>query len=99
MTTFTLSEATIFPDLNAKESQAASHERTSIPLISLKYKHFRSVLQYPEVDQMHHLMLAVTNLSEDDMGELSPNDAAEISRIIFQSMKKYMELGQTIMKG
>ena len=99
MSTFTLSEATVFADLNAKENQPATHARTTIPLISLKYKHFRSVLQYPEVDQMHHLMLAVTNLSEDDMGELSPNDAAEISRIIFQSMKKYMELGQTIMKG
>jgi hypothetical protein len=99
MTTFTLSEATVFPDLNAKENLPAEHTRPSIPLISLKYKHFRSVLQYPEIDQMHHLMLAVTNLSEDDMGELSPNDAAEISRIIFQSMKKYMELGQTIMKG
>jgi hypothetical protein len=99
MSMFTLSEATVFSDLNAKENLPAAHERMSIPLISLKYKHFRSVLQYPEVDQMHHLMLAVTNLSENDMGELSPNDAAEISRIIFQSMKKYMELGQTIMKG
>jgi hypothetical protein len=97
--TYNLSEPSIFPDLNKKENQPADHTRAAIELISLKYKHFRSVLQYPEMDQMHHLMIAITGLSEDDLGELCPDDAAEISRIIFQSMKKYMELGQTIMKG
>jgi hypothetical protein len=99
MTNFTLSEPTIFPDLNKQEGLGMDHARQELVLTPLKYKHFRSVMQYPEIDQMHHLMLAITHLTEDDIGELTPNDAAEISRIIFQSMKKYMELGQTIMKG
>jgi hypothetical protein len=45
------------------------------------------------------LMLAMTGLTEDDIGELTPSDAAEISHLIFQSMKKYMELGQQILRG
>lgn len=99
MSIFTLSEATIFPELNKKEGKEHNHERELLTLTTLKYKHFRSALKFPEQDQMHHLMLAMTNLSEDDLGELTPSDAAGISAIIFQAMKKYMELGQQIIKG
>lgn len=99
MTTIHLSEPTIFPDLNHNENQDQNFARTQLELKSLKYKHFRAVLQYPEADQMHHLMMAMTGLSEEDIGELTPNDAAEISGIIFDSMRKYMELGQKVVKG
>lgn len=99
MAIFKLSEPTIFPGLNKTETQEPHFERSEIQLNTLKYKHFRSVLKYPEEDQMHQLMLALTGLTEDDLGELTPTDAAEISHLIFQSMKKYMELGQQILKG
>lgn len=99
MTTFNLSEPTIFTDLNKKEGIDLESTRNELTLKSLKYKHFRSVLNYPEEDQMHQLMLAMTGLSDNDIGELTPNDAAEISHIIFDSMKKYMELGQKILKN
>lgn len=99
MTTFRLSEPTVFPGLNKIENQEPDYARSEIGLNSLKYKHFRAVLKYPEEDQMHQLMLAITGLCEDDIGELTPADAAEISHIIFKSMKKYMELGQQILKG
>lgn len=99
MTTFTLSEPTVFADLNKAEGKEANHERSEISINTLKYKHFRSVVQYPEADQMHHLMRIMTNLSEDDIGELTPNDAAGISHLIFDAMKEYMKLGQHIMKG
>lgn len=99
MTIFNLSEPTVFPDFNKKENQASDFARSEIALNTLKYKHFRAVLKYPEEDQMHHLMLAMTGLSDDDLGELTPNDAAGLSRIIFQAMQEYMKLGQQIMKG
>jgi len=99
MTIFNLGEDTVFTDLNKKESKENNFSRNELVLKSLKYKHFRSMLSYPEEDQMHQLMMAITGLSDDDLGELTPNDAAEISTIIFDSMKKYMELGQKILKN
>jgi len=99
MKSFNLSEETVFADLNKKEGKEADFSRNEISLNSLKYKHFRSVLNYPEEDQMHQLMMALTGLTDNDLGELTPNDAAEISHIIFDSMKKYMELGQKILKN
>lgn len=99
MQLLTLSESTVLPDLNKKEQKEADFARTELALSPLKYKHFRAVLSYPEVDQMHRLMLAVTGLSEDDLGELVPNDAAQLSEIVFKSIQKYMELGQQIIRG
>lgn len=99
MISFSLSQPTSFPDLNKQENKDAEFNREEIQLSPLKYKHFRAALKYPEEDQMHHLMMAMTGLSEDDIGEFSPNDAAGISKIIFESMRKYMELGQQILKG
>lgn len=94
-----LEEPTIFLDLNKKENQPDDFARTELTLAPLKYKHFRSVVQYPEADQMHHLMLAMTGLSEDDLGELSPASAAEVSGLVFDSMKEYLKLGQKIIKN
>lgn len=96
---FNLSEPTIFPDLNKQENNGNDFARRELDLKSLKYKHFRAVLEKPEEQQMHYLMLEMTGLSEDDAGELTPNDAAELYKLIFESMKGYMELGQTIMSG
>lgn len=99
MTTIQLTEPTAFPDLNAKEQQPADFQRTTLTLQPLRYKHFRGVLQYPEQDQMHHLMLNMTGLTETDLGELTPDDSAEISNIVFNAMKKYIQLGKTIVKS
>lgn len=99
MTVFNLSEPTVFVDLNQKEGKEPSFSRDTITLNTLKYKHFRSVLSHPEEDQMHQLMLSITGLSDNDLGELTPNDAAEVSHLVFNSMKKYLELGQKIIKN
>lgn len=99
MTIFTLSEPTIFPDFNMKQGKDANFSISEIKLNSLKYKHFREVIKFPEEDQMHQLMLAMTGFTENDVGELNPNDAAGISQIIFEAMKSYFELGQKIIKG
>ena len=97
--TFQLSEPTVFPDLNKKEEKDPNYERDTLALKSLKYKHFREILKYPEEDQMHYLMKYLTGLSEVDVGELTPDDAAELSSMVFESMQKYIQLGQKILKG
>lgn len=99
MKTFTLSEPTVFPDFNKKNGKEAEFQLTELQLQPLKYKHFREIAKFPEEDQMHRLMLSMTGLTENDIGELTPDDAAGISQIIFESMKKYFELGQKIIKG
>lgn len=99
MNAFTLSEPTLFPDFNQKNGNPSDFTVTELPLQALKYKHFREIAKFPEEDQMHRLMLSMTGLTENDIGELTPNDAAGISQIIFESMKKYFELGQKIIKG
>lgn len=98
MTSFKLEEATVFPQLNKKEGKDADYARDELSLISLKYKHFRDVLKYPERDQLHHLMMTATGLSEVDLGELTPNDAAEISAYVLNSIKKFMDLSRNVMK-
>ena len=94
----TLTEPTAFPGLNKKENKEHNVERDSLQLKTLKYKHFRDIMKYPEEDQMHHLMIHITSLSENDLGELTPDDAAKISSLVVQSMKSYMQLGQKIME-
>lgn len=90
---------TAFPDLNKKEGKEADFERNELKLNSLKYKHFRSVMKHKEADQMHHLMMSLTGLSEDDVGEFSPADAASISGLVYDSMKEYMQLGRKIISN
>ncbi len=98
-TTLKLTEPTVFNDLNKTKNRPPESETTELPLITLKYKHFRDVLKYPERDQMHHLMLMMTGLSENDLGELNADDAAEVSKLIFSAMKKYMDLGKQIVQS
>lgn len=94
-----LHEPTIFPDLNLAEGKEHDFERDSLGLTSLKYKHFRAVVQKPEEDQMHYLMMVMTGLTDNDLGELTPADAATLSGLVFDAMKEYMQLGQKIVKN
>ena len=79
MSTFELSEPTVFPDLNKREGKETNYQRSHIELTSLKYKHFRSAL-----------VPGRSNASFDDgrpvyrkmTGELSPSDAS-ISHMIY----------------
>lgn len=84
-----LSEPTVFPDLNKKEDKTADFHRDVINIERLKYKHIRAVLKFPEIDQMHHLMLMVTGLNENDIGELLPEDAAKLTLMLHESLRKF----------
>lgn len=93
-----LHEPTIFPDYNKKHELPEDHELTEIKLKSLKYKHFRAMLSIPEAEQMHQLMMLIADLSEDDIGELTPQDAAAISGQIYESLGSYIQLGKKLVK-
>lgn len=84
-----LSEPTILPDLNKQEGKTADICREAITVEKLKYKHIRAALKYPEIDQMHHLMMMVTGLNESDIGELLPEDAAKLTLMLHESLKKF----------
>jgi hypothetical protein len=84
-----LSEPTVFSDLNKLENKTADFSREVINIERLKYKHIRSVLKFPEIDQMHHLMMIVTGLNENDIGEMLPEDAAKLTLMLHESLKKF----------
>lgn len=91
-----LSEPTIFPDLNNKESKNIDSPRESLHVEKLKYKHIRAALKFQETDQMHHLMMMLTGLNENDIGELLPEDAAKISFMLHESLMKYNQLNPAL---
>ena|SRR5690242_8304094 len=86
-----LSEPTVFPDLNSKESKHSDFPRETLSIEKLKYKHIRAALKYQEADQMHHLMMMLTGLNDNDIGELAPEDAAKISLMLHESLMKYTQ--------
>ncbi|ALA23614.1 hypothetical protein AVI51_09950 [Piscirickettsia salmonis] len=96
MKSISLSEEIILPSLNVKEGKDQEFSRNELNLKAIKYKDFRKVMLLPEEDQMHTMMKIVSGLSEDDIGELSAEDTAEISEYVFESIHKYVQLGQKI---
>ncbi len=51
------------------------------------------------IHELPQIMLMMTGLSENDLGELNADDAAEVSKLIFSAMKKYMDLGKQIVQS
>lgn len=84
-----LSEPTIFPELNKQESQQVDFRRETLTVEKLKYKHIRAALKYPEIDQMHQLMIMLTGLNENDIGELAPQDAAKLTLVLQTSLMEF----------
>jgi hypothetical protein len=93
-----LSEPTVFPDLNHKECKNIEFSRVTLNIEKLKYKHIRSALKFPEIDQMHQLMMMLTGLNENDIGELAPEDAAKISFMLHESLIKYNQFNPALNK-
>jgi hypothetical protein len=95
--TIKLTEQIVFSDLNKKEGKNNDFARDAITIETLKYKHIRAALKYPESDQMHQLMIMLTGLSENDVGELLPEDAARIGILLHQELNKFNEISQNML--
>jgi hypothetical protein len=91
-----LSHETTFPDLNKNESKDANFARKTLTIGVLKYKNFREMQKLKEDDQMHYAIKTLTGLSDRDVGELYSDDAAELTGMVYNFMKKYVELGRKI---
>jgi hypothetical protein len=95
--TIKLTEQTIFPELNRKEGKNEDYARDFISIESLRYKHIRAALKYPDQEQLHQLMMMLTGLSEVDVGELLPQDAAKVGSFLQQEISKFNQLSQDIL--
>ena len=95
--TVTLSAPTIFPDLNKSEGKEPDFARESIAVSRLKYKHFKQMNHLEDAQQMQHAISALTGLTENDIDELYAEDAAEITKVIYGFMQKYLALAKQMM--
>lgn len=88
---------TVFPDLNKTEGKDANFARDSIAVSRLKYKHFKEMQHLSDAQQMQHAISALTGLTEIDIDELYAEDAAEITKVIYGFMQKYLALAKQMM--
>ena len=92
-----LSGPTVFPDLNKAEGKPLDFARESIGVSRLKYKHFKQMNHLDDMQQMQFAICALTGLSEHDLDELYAEDAAEITKVIYGFMQKYLALAKQMM--
>lgn len=62
-----LSVEIIFPDLNKAKCKDQFYAKDESKLQSLKYKYLRDIQKFPERDQVHRLMLKVTDFRGRDL--------------------------------
>lgn len=91
-----LTHETIFPDLNKVEGKDEQFARSQLNIFPLKYKHIKSMVNLKEEEQMHSIMKTLTGLSDKDLDELHVEDIAELTGIIYEFMKKYVELSKKV---
>ncbi|HEX2548859.1 MAG TPA: hypothetical protein VHM20_03455 [Gammaproteobacteria bacterium] len=92
-----LTAPTVFADLNQTEGKALDYAREMLVVARLKFKHFKQMQKLGEAEQMQHAISALTGLSEKDVDELYAEDAAEITKVIYGFMGKYLELAKKMM--
>lgn len=95
--TVTLTAPTVFPVLNKTEGKDPEYARSTIAVSRLKYKHFKQMHHLEDAQQMQHAISALTGLTEEDIDELYAEDAAEITRVIYGFMQKYLALAKQMM--
>ena len=88
---------TIFPGLNLSKGLNAAHATKEIPLNELKYKNLREMQTMKPEQHMNYIMMVLTGLTEQDLDELSSDDAAELIDIVHKVIKKHLELGKNFL--
>jgi len=88
---------TIFPDLNKFKSLDISTITTELPLNGLKYKHLREMEKMKPEKHMVYIMTVLSGLTEQDLDELSSDDAAELIGMVHKLIKKHVELGKSFL--
>ena len=83
---------TAFEDFNRSNGKTEDYVTTEIRVKRLKYKHFEKLQAIPSNRQMQYAISTLTGLSQGDIGELDADDAAEITKVIYGFMTKFMKL-------
>ena len=88
---------TIFPDLNRSQGLDAKYVTQELPLNELKYKNLRAMQPMKPEQHMNYIMMVLTGLTEQDLDELSSDDAAELIGIVHNILEKHVELGKSFL--
>jgi hypothetical protein len=96
---FKFKNPTLFPNLNASLGKSSNHLTAELSLTSIKYKHLREMAKLRPEEQMEYMMMVLTGLSSSDIGEMSPSDAAELIKIIYESMSTFNDLAKNFMNN
>lgn len=95
--TLKLINGTIFPNLNRSKGLDANHVTTELLLNELKYKHLRAMYTMKPEQHMSYIMTVLTGLIEQDLDEMSSDDAAELIGIVHKIIEKHVELGKNFL--
>lgn len=90
----TLSQPTVFIDLNKKENKEANFARAIIEIERMRYGHIKEMQAIPPEKQTNWVIQKLTGLSENDMDQLFTEDAAEITKTVFGFMEPYLTLAK-----
>ncbi len=91
-----LSVPTAFPEFNRLHHKSSDFESTSIFVAPMKQGHFRRMESLPEAKKIHFLMQELTGLSQNDLDELDIDDSAELTKVIINYMKKFVQITKEI---
>lgn len=89
-----LVNGTVFPELNRSKGLDATYVTKELPLNELKYKNLRAMQTMKPEQHMNYIMMILTGLSEQDLDELSSDDAAELIGMVHKLIEKHVELGK-----
>ncbi len=92
-----LVNGTVFPDLNRAKGLDVAYVTKELPLNELKYKNLRAMQTIKPEQHMNYIMIILTGLTEQDLDELSSDDAAELIGIVHKIIKKHVELGKNFL--
>jgi|GEM_PF-4300481 len=90
----TLSQPTVFPDLNKKEQLDENHERDYIEIERMRYGHIKEMQSIPPEEQTQWTIKKLTGLSDLDIDQFFAEDAAEVTQTIFGFIEKYFSLAR-----
>jgi len=88
---------TIFADFNEANGHDDNHFCKEVRVQRLKFKHFKQLQSVNEKEQMFEALSLLTGLSQDDIGELDAEDAAEITSVVYGFMEKFMKVARKMM--
>ncbi len=87
----------VFPDLNKIKGLDATYVTKELLLNELKYKNLKEMQKMKPEQHITYIMMVLTGLTEQDLDELSSDDAAELMDIVHKLIAKHVELWKSFL--